>query len=91
MNFPKCSARNTRLTSPPPVEAQFKAPSPDMDALIKFGAGLLLFLGMTFSAVSWNPATGLKHPLLCSICVLGFDEIISGTIVQMKHYDMDGG
>ncbi|CAE7948982.1 hypothetical protein AK812_SmicGene5164 [Symbiodinium microadriaticum] len=41
-----------------PLKAQFKAPSPDMDALIKFGAGLLLFLGMTFSAVSWNPVNG---------------------------------
>ncbi|CAE7391369.1 unnamed protein product [Symbiodinium pilosum] len=41
-----------------PLKAQFKSKSADMDALLKFGAGLILFLGMIFSAVSWNPVNG---------------------------------
>ena len=42
------------------VEAQFKTKSSDMDALVKFGAGLVLFLGTILSAVPWNPATRQK-------------------------------
>ncbi|CAE7352693.1 proP [Symbiodinium natans] len=41
-----------------PLKAQFKSASPDMTALIKLGGGLLLFLGMIFSGVSWNPVNG---------------------------------
>lgn len=43
-----------------PLKAQFKigAKNSDMDACIKFGAGLLLMIGLTFSGVSWNPVNG---------------------------------
>eukprot|EP00930_Biecheleria_cincta_P003988 TRINITY_DN104895_c0_g1_i1.p1 TRINITY_DN104895_c0_g1~~TRINITY_DN104895_c0_g1_i1.p1 ORF type:complete len:280 (+),score=59.54 TRINITY_DN104895_c0_g1_i1:27-842(+) len=41
-----------------PLKAQFSASSSDMDAIIKFGGGLLLMLAMTFSGVSWNPING---------------------------------
>lgn len=41
-----------------PFKAQFASQTPDMSALIKLGGGLLLFIGMTLSAVSWNPING---------------------------------
>jgi len=41
-----------------PLKAQFNAKSADMDLIIKFGGGLLLMIGMTFSGVKWNPING---------------------------------
>jgi len=41
-----------------PLKAQFSAQSKDMDAIIKFGGGLLLMIGLTFSGVKWNPING---------------------------------
>lgn len=41
-----------------PLKAQFSSTSADMEALIKFGGGLLLMIAMTFSGVSWNPING---------------------------------
>jgi hypothetical protein len=41
-----------------PFKAQFASKSADMDAIIKFGGGLLLMIGLTFSGVSWNPING---------------------------------
>jgi len=41
-----------------PLKAQFSVKSDDMDAIIRFGGGLLLMIGLTFSGVSWNPING---------------------------------
>jgi len=41
-----------------PLKAQFSVKSADMDTIIKFGGGLLLMIGMTFSGVKWNPING---------------------------------
>lgn len=41
-----------------PLKAQFSSKSADMDAIIKFGGGLLLMIALTFSGVSWNPING---------------------------------
>jgi hypothetical protein len=43
-----------------PLKAQLsiKSGGADMDAIIKFGGGLLLIIGMMFSGVSWNAKNG---------------------------------
>jgi len=41
-----------------PLKAQFSTSTPDMDAIIKLGAGILLTIGMAFSGVKWNPING---------------------------------
>ncbi|CAE8693761.1 unnamed protein product, partial [Polarella glacialis] len=41
-----------------PLKAQFSIKSADMDALIKFGGGMLLMIALTFSGVSWNEING---------------------------------
>lgn len=41
-----------------PLKAQFGNKSADLEAIIKFAAGLLLTIGMSFSGVKWNPVNG---------------------------------
>ena len=41
-----------------PLKAQFSTQNSDMDAIIKFGGGLLLMVAMTFSGVSWHKING---------------------------------
>mmetsp|Transcript_67600 Transcript_67600/g.171087 ORF Transcript_67600/g.171087 Transcript_67600/m.171087 type:complete len:274 (+) Transcript_67600:76-897(+) len=43
-----------------PFEAQFdsRSKNADMAAIIKFGGGLLLTIGLAFSGVKWNPING---------------------------------
>lgn len=49
---------NTLFEDIGPLKAQFTTKSKDMDAIIKFGGGLLLTLAMALSGVSWNPING---------------------------------
>jgi hypothetical protein len=53
-----------------PLKAQLSTKGADMDALLKFGGGLMLFIGTVFSAVKWNPMNG-KMPGLAAFFVAG--------------------
>lgn len=41
-----------------PIKAQFNTPNPDLAAMIKFIACLMLIIALTFSGVKWNPING---------------------------------
>jgi uncharacterized membrane protein YebE (DUF533 family) len=41
-----------------PLKAQFTSKSDDLLAIIKFNAGLMLFIALAFSGVKWNPING---------------------------------
>jgi len=41
-----------------PIKAQFTAQSAALSAMIKFVAGLMLIISLTFSGVKWNPING---------------------------------
>lgn len=41
-----------------PFKAQFTSKGADMEAMLKFGGGVVLTIGMVLSGVSWNPING---------------------------------
>jgi len=41
-----------------PLKAQFTKSNPDLEAITKFGGGLLLMIALAFSGVKWNPING---------------------------------
>jgi len=73
-----------------PLKAQFSAQSADMDALIKFGGGLLLMLALTFSGVSWNPINGkmagLGGFIACGLTAYGTMKADSDVFVPRFFY-----
>jgi len=65
-----------------PLKAQFSTKSADMSAIIKFGGGLLLMLGMAFSGVSWNPQNGK---------MAGFGGFIASGYTAYSTFQADAG
>lgn len=72
---------NTLYEDIGPLKAQFKTKGADMDAIIKFGGGLVLMLGLTLSGVSWNPINGK---------MAGLGGFITVGLVGYKAFAADG-
>jgi len=51
-----------------PIKATFSTRTADLDTLVRFTAGLLFIVGMTFSGVKWNPVCGKLPGLGCFVC-----------------------